>query len=207
MDLMIANRLLELRKMNGYSQDVLAEKIGVSRQAVSKWERAESSPDTDNLIALAALYGITLDDLLNTSKDAVKVTVSPSKTKDYKGKLKSIFSKVNDFGLYPKTAATMLKFPFAIIIPILYVGLSFSFRLWHPLWIMFLAIPIYYRIAIACKANNRKVFWLLFPVPEIIVTVYLIATYITCAYSVTWVMFLLIPIYYWCVVAFVKPQR
>ena len=43
MDLKTANRLLELRKEHGYSQDALAEKIGVSRQAVSKWERAESS--------------------------------------------------------------------------------------------------------------------------------------------------------------------
>ena len=38
--------------------------LGVSRQAVSKWERSESSPDTDNLIALAALYGVSLDELL-----------------------------------------------------------------------------------------------------------------------------------------------
>ncbi|MBQ7848567.1 MAG: helix-turn-helix transcriptional regulator, partial [Clostridia bacterium] len=59
-----ANRLAELRRAHGLSQEELAEKLGVSRQAVSKWERAESSPDTDNLIALAQLYGVTLDVLL-----------------------------------------------------------------------------------------------------------------------------------------------
>jgi transcriptional regulator with XRE-family HTH domain len=47
-----------------YSLRESAEKLGVSRQAVSKWERAESSPDTDNLIALAQLYSVTLDVLL-----------------------------------------------------------------------------------------------------------------------------------------------
>ena len=52
------------RKQAGLSQEALADKLGVSRQAVSKWERAESLPDTDNLIALAALYGLTLDELL-----------------------------------------------------------------------------------------------------------------------------------------------
>ena len=59
-----ANKLLQYRKASGLSQEELAEKIGVSRQAVSKWERAEASPDTDNLILLAKIYGVTLDELL-----------------------------------------------------------------------------------------------------------------------------------------------
>ena len=66
MNLEIANRLLALRREHGYSQEELAYKLGVSRQAVSKWERAESSPDTDNLLALARLYGVSLDALLLT---------------------------------------------------------------------------------------------------------------------------------------------
>lgn len=65
MDLKTANRLYELRKAKGYSQDELADLIGVSRQAVSKWERGESSPDTDNLITLAKLYGVSIDELLD----------------------------------------------------------------------------------------------------------------------------------------------
>ena len=64
MDVSIAQRLMERRKHAGYTQESLAEKLGVSRQAVSKWERSESSPDTDNLIALAQLYGVSLDELL-----------------------------------------------------------------------------------------------------------------------------------------------
>ena len=53
MNIEIANRLVNLRKSNNLSQEALAEKLGISRQAVSKWERAEASPDTDNLILLA----------------------------------------------------------------------------------------------------------------------------------------------------------
>ncbi len=64
MNLKTAERLLEYRKKAGFSQEELAEKIGVSRQAVSKWERAEASPDTDNLIALSEVYGVTLDELI-----------------------------------------------------------------------------------------------------------------------------------------------
>lgn len=64
MDLAMAQRLVDRRKAAGLSQEALAARLGVSRQAVSKWECSESSPDTDNLIALAALYGVSLDELL-----------------------------------------------------------------------------------------------------------------------------------------------
>lgn len=69
MNVEIAQRLAELRRKKGYSQEALANELGLSRQAVSKWERAESSPDTENLIALAKLYGVSLDELLRTSDD------------------------------------------------------------------------------------------------------------------------------------------
>ncbi len=59
-----ADRLIELRKDNGMSQEELAQRIGLSRQAVSKWERAESSPDIGNLVALAEIYGLTIDDIV-----------------------------------------------------------------------------------------------------------------------------------------------
>lgn len=69
MNIEIANRLVNLRKSNNLSQEALAEKLGISRQAVSKWERAEASPDTDNLILLARLYGVSLDELLKTEDE------------------------------------------------------------------------------------------------------------------------------------------
>ena len=68
MNIEIANRLVRLRKEKNLSQEALANELGISRQAVSKWERAEASPDTDNLILLAKLYGMSLDDLLKTDQ-------------------------------------------------------------------------------------------------------------------------------------------
>lgn len=70
MTIEIANRFLDLRKAHNLSQEELAERLGVSRQAVSKWERGEASPDTDNLIALAKIYGISLDELIFGEKQA-----------------------------------------------------------------------------------------------------------------------------------------
>ena len=88
MNIEIANRLLQYRKSSGLSQEELAEKIGVSRQAVSKWERAEASPDTDNLIILAKVYGVSLDELLqgegapevNRKEESEKVTPDENTT-------------------------------------------------------------------------------------------------------------------------------
>ena len=69
MNVEIAQRLAEMRREKGFSQEELAARLGLSRQAVSKWERAESSPDTGNLIALADLYGVTLDELVRVEAD------------------------------------------------------------------------------------------------------------------------------------------
>ena len=69
MDVSIGNRLYQYRRKSGLSQEELAAKLGVSRQAVSKWERAEAAPDTDNLIKLSKIYGVTLDELINTDPD------------------------------------------------------------------------------------------------------------------------------------------
>lgn len=75
MTIEIAQRLADLRRAKGYSQEELAHELGLSRQAISKWERAESSPDTDNLIALARLYGMSLDELLRVGPEAEENTV------------------------------------------------------------------------------------------------------------------------------------
>lgn len=199
MDLMTANRLQQLRKANGYSQDVLAEKLGISRQAVSKWERAESSPSVDNLIDLAKLYGITVDEMLNTEGDKVVIKTQKNTKNDIIGKLKSLISKANDFGIYPELAIKLVKFPFFLVVTILYVVLCFVTKLWHPLWIMFLALPIYYQFALACKGGNKKVFMLLLPIPEIIVTLFLILGFAFGIWKYAWILFLLLPIYYWIV--------
>ncbi|MEG1623261.1 MAG: helix-turn-helix transcriptional regulator [Raoultibacter sp.] len=75
MNVEIAERLAKRRREAGFSQEDLAARLSVSRQAVSKWERSESSPDTDNLIALAKIYGVSLDELLYVD-DAIEEDVS-----------------------------------------------------------------------------------------------------------------------------------
>ena len=122
---------------------------------------------------------------------------APQNEKGIKGKIKSVAAKVGEYGIYPKVASGMLKFPYLIIVVILYCGLSFAFDIWHPLWIIFLTIPIYYRIASACKAKTKKAFLNMLPVPETVVLVYLVLSFATGAWKATWLLFLIIPIFYW----------
>lgn len=180
MNIEIANRLLQLRKQNNLSQEELAFKLGISRQAVSKWERAEASPDTDNLINLAKLYNVSLDELLKSDEfiegnDIVKAedyeyrnqnnTNEDLKDYDYieideeipKSKvilnarvkniigttisiifviiaiiLKTDYPTLNLYGAYP------------ILVTIVYLILGFTVDYWHPGWILYLTIPLFY---------------------------------------------------------------
>ena len=60
----LAEKILSLRTERGMSQDDLAEKLEISRQSVSKWETAQSTPDLDKIIKLAGLFGMTVDELV-----------------------------------------------------------------------------------------------------------------------------------------------
>ncbi len=60
-DQTLGKRIAELRHAKGYSQEYVAEEVGVSRQAVSKWEQDLSAPDTYNLIVLSRLFGVSVD--------------------------------------------------------------------------------------------------------------------------------------------------
>lgn len=60
---MLKDNIIKLRNINGYSQEEIAEKIGISRQAYAKWEKGDTIPDIEKCAQLAAIYDITLDNL------------------------------------------------------------------------------------------------------------------------------------------------
>ena len=227
MTIEIADRLVKLRKKSGLSQEELADKLGISRQSVSKWERAEASPDTDNLICLAKIYGVSLDELLSTDEDVdtiVKEQVKEEKSKestitldDDEGSKVVISNK--DVKCYDKDGNLIKKKPkvrFLVVLDIIDCSLSalalityiflgvflnmwasgwvfffipdiicsiiraiykknannvnaafialftfffvcllcpgMSYNLWHPMWVVFLFIPIYH---IVCGSINK----------------------------------------------------
>ena len=99
---MLKENISILRSVNGYSQEEVAEKIGVSRQAYAKWEKGETVPDVERCQKLAELYGVTIDSLVNYSDKIGTTTLAPGP----KGKYIFVTKKINDRGqvVIPKKA-------------------------------------------------------------------------------------------------------
>ena len=76
--MILADKIIELRKKNGWSQEELAEKLGVSRQAVSKWEGAQSVPDIQRILEMSRLFGVSTDYLLKDDMDLGSEAITES---------------------------------------------------------------------------------------------------------------------------------
>ena len=102
MMIMLNDNIVMLRNINGYSQEEVAEKIGISRQAYAKWEKGETIPDIERCLKLAELYDTTLDALVKFEGKIGNTVLAPGP----KGKHIFGTAKVNDRGqiVIPKKA-------------------------------------------------------------------------------------------------------
>lgn len=237
MNIEIANRLVQLRKQHGLSQEELAAKLGISRQAVSKWERAEASPDTDNLILLSRVYGVSIDELLRTEdpvpepepEKGVKVTINGKPLK-FNAKDGFYFTYGDDEEEYEaeeddednctyendksgvhihvnadkrrrerreeEDKSFWLVFPYPIFVTLVYILIGILWNLWHPGWILYITIPVYYSIAKWAKGRRRRSFWKAFPYPVFLVCLFLLLGTVWQLWHPAWTLFLTIPLYY-----------
>ena len=200
MNIETANRLLNYRKNSGLSQEELAERIGVSRQAVSKWERSEASPDTDNLIALARLYGVTLDELINgKSEPSGETADEKQESETEKGEGDNINVKVDlTIEKKSKKKATKKKAiriveaatPIACTIAFLILGCVYG--AWKWCWIVYFLVPIVPSLVSAIVRKKPTDFCY----PVLVAGLYLIAGICYGRWHPEWVLFLTIPLYY-----------
>lgn len=241
MNIEIANRLVNLRKSNNLSQEALAEKLGISRQAVSKWERAEASPDTDNLILLARLYNISLDELLRTEDEIPRPEVGETEADSTKtsenesgsGDENEEYVRVGFQGIHVKNKDEEVHvgwdgihvddrkkdenvhidkngvyvngekydktwfshhahFPMFLIILIAYFIIGCIWNAWHPGWLLFLLVPIWYSLVEAIEKKNAHCF----AYPVLAALIYLMLGFFCFAWHPGWVIFLTVPLYY-----------
>ena len=109
MNMFFADKLIQLRKKAGWSQEELAFKMDVTRQSVSKWEGAQSIPDLDKMIRLSDLFGVSLDYLLKDEIEEVEHTTEQTKSSDDTPPLRRVtMEEANNFlSVKSKTAKTV----------------------------------------------------------------------------------------------------
>ena len=190
MNIKLADRLVELRKEHKLSQEALAEKLGLSRQSISKWERAEASPDTDNLIALAEVYGVTLDELLgnNEPKEPKQETQPQSKKEELSAK--QIKGKQN-------LKKSPLLFLGAIAV---YAGggIILGAFWWALMWILFPLVLGYTFSALSMYFEDKKWLSIIFSTIAAIflaASLYIALGIILHLWGLAWLIFLAIPAY------------
>lgn len=196
MTIEIANRLCAYRKQHGMSQEELAAQIGVSRQAVSKWERAEASPDTDNLILLSKIYNVTLDALLNIDPPApvietevVEEVVKPAPPPTVEEQL---LLEIRAARRERARRLRMIPFPVACVIAYLIFGFTGWCGGWAWGWQVFLSIPLYYTAIEAIEQSNPHIFC--YPVLAAWIFFWLGGSY--GLWHPAWIIFLTVPVYY-----------
>ena len=105
---MLKDNLAMLRNIHGFSQEELAEKINISRQAYAKWERGDTIPDIEKCSRLAQIYGISIDSLVKTEKaEGIGAIPPPPKGKNIWGSV-----TINERGqiVIPKAARNQFAF-------------------------------------------------------------------------------------------------
>lgn len=199
MNIVTANKLFELRKKSGLSQEELADKLGVSRQAVSKWERAEASPDTDNLIALSNLYNISLDELIG-KEEVINEKVLEDKF-DYDDGKDADEEKDGDGR---KNHMSWLDGVVLFIALISMFLIGFVWSAWSWSWLTILLWLVI--ISVANAIEDKKVSHFNYPV--FVTLVYLFLGLVTPGiWHPTWIVFVTIPLFYIVAEAFDKRKK
>ena len=127
----LAEKLFELRKEKGWSQEKLAEQINVSRQSISKWESGQVLPEIEKIIELSKIFQVTTDYLLldeNSEKDFTAVILEEEKDKYYK--------EAKSFGLWQ----VIYIFILALAIYLFLAGSSFPAEFTAWIWLFFILL-------------------------------------------------------------------
>lgn len=171
----VAKNLVELRKIFGFTQLEIAEKLNYSDKAISKWERGESLPDVETLKKLADIYGVTVDFLLTENTDI-------KKNMNRKGLIagqKTLIALLSTLLVWiiatvtfailcwcgvPTTAAT---FSFVVALPVSFIVLIVFDSVWGKLWLNLIFVSgLIWTIALCIFLTLKtELAWLCFIIP------------------------------------------
>lgn len=106
--MILAEKITEERKKNGWSQEELAEQLSVSRQAVSKWESAQSIPDLKRVVQMAELFGVSIDYLLKEELGSTEKTETAEMQESDRMLRQVTMEEANEFMMQRRKSAPMI---------------------------------------------------------------------------------------------------
>ena len=108
--MILADKIIENRKKNGWSQEELADRLGVSRQSVSKWEGAQAVPDMKKIIQMAEIFGVSTDYLLKDEIETVSAPEVPPVDRGIEDTVRSVsMEEASAFLVHNEKAAAMVS--------------------------------------------------------------------------------------------------
>ncbi|MBQ8309107.1 MAG: helix-turn-helix transcriptional regulator [Clostridia bacterium] len=145
----LEEKIAYLRKKNGWSQEELAFRLDVSRQAVSKWEMGASLPDLDNVLKMSEIFGCSTDYLLKDDGAEKTVEEKPEQPPQSSKPKKTVLKLVEDL--------------FWLVMTLVYLLWSFLSGDWHITWLLwpvagiaFAMMELVVKIFEVAKENKRK---------------------------------------------------
>ena len=143
----LADKLFELRKEKGWSQEKLAEQINVSRQSISKWESGQALPELEKIVELSKIFQVTTDYLLLEESD--KPEIKPVLSEDEKNRY---YKEVKSYSFWQ----VLYIFVSALAIFLFFAGSSFPAKFTALVWLsFFLLIASAMAINKALKIKNK----------------------------------------------------
>ena len=197
----LGKKLFELRKSKNLSQEDVADKLNVTRQTVSKWETNQSTPDFDKIVPLCDLYGISTDELL---KEEIKKEQEDDKVENKK----NIYENMTKNEINQKSAEIVSSSILIFIIAIAFAGIGVAVLRWNPIvvgctfliligWGVTRIVKHYMSIPELEKTKEeKKQDKIVKQINDIIGTIgtaiYFIVSFITMAWHLTWIIFIII---------------
>ncbi len=181
----IGKNIQKLRERCNMNQLQLSEKLGVELLTVSQWENGVNIPDTESLVKLSKLFGVSTDYLLMEKNGENENKQNEKNSQDF---------SFDDYPNKSRAGNAMKSFPFPVLAVIVYLILGFGYGLWNPGWLVFLTIPIYYSFVDAIR-GKKDALRSLYPI--ILAIIYFILGFLYGVWHPLWIIFITIPLYYW----------
>ncbi len=190
----VGDKLLDLRKKKGLSQEEVSNILNVSRQTISKWETNQSTPDFDKIKPICELYGISADQLLDNATYDDNLNTNNYEIKDNKDniKIKNAKNISISVALYILSITSLIFFTISFNNPILGVCIFFI------IIAIATGIIVYNSILnskdkknIEITKKDKRIKQLNNIISTIIVILYFIISFTTMAFHITWIIFLI----------------